>query len=638
MVKKVNGIAAIALAVIMVLSMAACGQQTNAPAPAKESYKAGTYTGTGQGHGGPIQVKTTFTADAITTVEVVKQTETQGIADPAFTVIPDEIVKYQALGVDTVTGATLSSYGIINAVADCVKQAGGDSDALKAKKQPAPTPGPDVEKSADVIVIGGGGAGLSASVSALQNKASVILVEKGAAVGGNTLVSGGVWNAADPELAAKTPNDKGRIETLKSFLDKNEKDVGDYAETLKTLKAQIRKYLAGDTSKLFDSTELHIMQTYYGGLRQDLDGKWISGNFELVKNLCTKSLETRKWAESLGTVFAPALNEPIGSLWKRALAPAKGNFEGYIKVFSNNIIKNGGEIMLDTTAKELIVENGRVTGVKAVKKDGTKVTLHANKGVVMATGGFGGNKEMVLKYNNYWKDLNPKILTTNRETLIQGDGIVMGEKAGAAVTGMGFIQLMPLGWANTGELAGGNGSYCIYITPQGKRFVNEYAERDVISKAAIEHGELFYELQSQKSFMGFGTIEESSVVFKADTLEELAKKLGMDANTLTQEVNKYNSYVDAGKDPDFGKNVFTAKIEAPYVARAMKPSIHHTMGGLVVDVDAHVIDTKGKVIPGFYAAGEVTGGLHAGNRLGGNAIADIFTNGRIAGANAALGK
>lgn len=623
------------LVLVLVATMAGCQKEQAEEA----AYNPGTYESEVQAHNGPLKVAVTFDENAIKEVQVVSHSETEGVGTPVFDHLAEEIIANQSLAIDICTGATITSRAFLNAVAECVEKAGGNVEELKAKTIEK-GPGEKITKTADVIIVGGGGAGIAAGVSAVQNGASVIIIEKNFSIGGNTVVSGAAWNAANPELAAQTPAAAGLDTKLKSYLDMAETEVpAEYRPTLQTLKEQIRNYLAGDTSMMFDSPELHIIQTYFAGRRQDLDGNWIEPKFEFIETLCKKSLETQKWLiETVGAEFTNELSEPIGSLWKRSNTPKNKWIDFFVKP-AEYITQNGGEILTEVTGKELIVENGKVVGVQAEMKDGTPVELRANKGVVLATGGFAGNREMVIQYNNYWPEIDPNILTTNR-TSATGEGILMAQAVGADVTGMDFTQLMPIGWADTGHLAFGGGSNVMYINQEGKRFVNEYAERDVISKAAIENGWIFYELKTLGSdpFPPKEAAQESSVIFIADTLEEIAQKIGCDPETLKAEVEKYNSYVEQANDPDFGKTSFTHKIEPPYVARKMKPSLHHTMGGLRIDTDCHVLDKEGKIIPGLYAAGEVVGGIHAGNRVGGNAIADIFVFGRIAGANAAAGK
>jgi urocanate reductase len=624
------------LVLVMALSLAACSKPKE---PEATAYTAGSYTATERGHNGLVTVKVDFSEDAITAVEVTEHSESPGISDAPIADIPAAIVEYQSLGIDTVAGATATSNAILAAVANCVNQAGGDAEALKAvaieKKAGEP-----IVREVDVVVVGGGGAGVAAAASAVQNGASVVLLEKTAALGGNTLASGGgstTWNAVIPEKVAATPSMTGQEDSLRAFLEYDPAELPEgYDETLVTLQGQIKEYLAGDTSTMFDSVELHIIQTYFGGLRQDLDGNWIYGKYEFVRTLCEESPKSAAWLESMGGKFRETLGEPIGSMWKRALGPATNNQVDLFDPTTKVILDNGGEIIYNTRAEKLISEDGKVVGVTGTMADGTPVEVRA-KSVVLTTGGFAANSEMVIEYNNYWPELSADIKTTNVSGSV-GDGINMALEVGAALTGMEFAQLMPIGWADNGQLALGAGNNVMYIGPDGTRFTNEYAERDVISKAAFGVGGVFYEIKSQSedNFNHLARVDDgTNMVFAADTLAELAEMINVPADALEAEVEKYNGYVREGVDPEFGKNVFSAYIEAPYMARVLSPSSHHTMGGVVIDTSCHVLNEDGDIIPGLYAAGEVTGGIHAGNRLGGNAIADVFVFGRIAGESAA---
>ena len=434
---------------------------------------------------------------------------------------------------------------------------------------------------------------------------------------------------------------------LKSFLDYDEKDFGKYADTLRTLKAQINEYLAGDTSKMFDSEEFHMIQTYLGGKRQDKEGNWIEGDFDLINTLIHRSLDTFKWAKSLGGKFSDVLTSPVGSMWLRGHNPE--DKKQIFDALSDFVLKQSdkNEIMLETRAEELLVENGKVVGIKATKVDGTEVVLHANKGVILTTGGYGANAKLAAEYNKYWPSIPLDMKTTNVATAT-GDGIIMARAVGANLVGMEFIQLMPTANEKTGALTDGllvAPQNYIFVNKEGKRFIDEYAERDTLAFAALEQpGEMFYTIADQDMAMTsqnrptqemIDKMVEDGIIYRADTLEGLAEIIGCDPQTFIDEINKYNSYVDNEKDPDFGKPVFEMKVlNGPFYACPAKPAIHHTMGGIQINTNAEVIDTKGNVIPGLYAAGEVTGGIHAGNRLGGNAIADIFVFGRIAGENA----
>jgi len=600
------------------------------------AYTEGTYTATAQGNNGPVTVSVTFSADAITDVTVVEHSETAGLSDRPIAEIPAAIVENQSLAVDTVSGATNSSNAILTAVADCVAQA-GDVEALKAVAvEKAPVE--DVEATYDVVVLGGGGAGLTASITAAQNGAKVILVEKAGSLGGNTLIAGQGFNACDPERQANTEMSEALLGQLKSYLDLDPADFGAFAEVLETVKGQINDYIASGSTTLFDSPELHMLHTYMGGKRTGLDGTVIEPDLELARTFATNALDALEWAESIGAQWNDTTSTILGAMWPRSHGLANGNV---ITILTDAAKANGVEIVTDTRANELIVENGKVVGVKATTSEGANVTLHANSGVVLATGGFSANAPMVVEYNNYWPGLSDTMPSTNAPT-ITGDGIVMAKAVGADLVGMGFAQLMPSSHPVDGSLFSGiwgSAETQVFVNKEGKRYVNEYAERDVLSKAALAQTDgIFYIICDNKIAKNADVagMEAKGNVVVADTLEELAEKLGIPADTFVETIERYNSFVDAQKDDDFGKPLFGEKIdEAPFVATPRSPSLHHTMGGVKIDTNTHVISTEGNVIDGLYAAGEVTGGLHAGNRLGGNAMTDFLVFGRIAGENAA---
>lgn len=647
--KRLSRPFALALVLSLLLSLAACGggsQPSPSQTAAATPYQAGTYTATADGRNGPIEVEVTFTGEAISAVTLKSHTETAGIADPAIERIPAAIVEHQSLGIDAISGATVTSAALLAAVESCVLQAGGDVSALKAVKVEQ-TAGETIEKTADIIVVGAGGAGISAAVAAAEQGASVILVEKTAAVGGNTLASGLAWNAADPELQISMSSMAGQADTLKAVLDYDEAEFGVFADTLKTLKEQITAYLAGDTSKLFDSIEWHTIQTYTQGKRTDLSGNVIQGKPELIAAMCENSLDSFHWLSELtGLPESDTITSPVGSMWLRG-----HNYAQKTDVFSYTttyITAHGGEILLETSAQELTMTDGRVTGVKGVMTDGTPVVLHAEKGVILTTGGFGANADMVREYNTYWPAIPDGIMTTCVASAT-GDGIEMGKAVGANLLDMGMAQLMPTAGYFTGALTDGllvAPQNYVFVNKEGKRFINEYAARDTLAFAALDQTDgMFFTIADQemaKTVQNGATQEQidamvdKGLIYKADTLEALAALIGCDAQTLKDTVAAYNLCVDNGADPEFGKNAFEMKVEtAPFYACPSRPAVHHTMGGLEIDAQAHVLSSDGTIIPGLFAAGEVTGGVHGGNRLGGNAIADAFTFGRIAGETAA---
>ncbi len=659
--KKFTLVALICLSLLIWVGCGSSQSTTNtvtdtaSPAP-RGTYIPGTYTASHQGMGGQVPVTVTFSAERIESVSIGKHSETPGIATPVIENYPRQIVDGQTLNIDTVAGATLTSDAVREAVADTVRQAGGNVEALRTKAQAAKKAGAAIEKTVDVVVIGGGGAGLAASTSASARGASVILLEKGLALGGNTLRSGGAYNAVDPARQKAVAMDSSQITELKHILDTDPASIHEeYRDTLATLKSQIRDYLKGDTSVLFDTVELHTYQTYLGGMRTGLDGSIVYGKQELVSQLTEKSLESLEWlvSQEKSLSITDNIGTVLGGLWPRMHSISAPVGQGFIAPLENASVAQGTEIMLDTRAYELIMDNGRVVGVKAEKGDGTPVTIHATKGVVMATGGYGANPTMAIEYDNYWGGIQPDMPTTNT-ALSTGDGILMGQAAGANLVGMGYIQMMPSSQPVTGSLGGGlwgSAEDQVFVNKEGRRFVSEYESRDVLAKAALEQTDgMFFIICDQESAgnpqpggkNGWGndidTLIETKSVYKADTLEDLARQFGADPAVLVAEIERYNSFTATGVDTDFAKIKIGAAIDVgPFYATPRTPSIHHTMGGLEINALAQVIDVNGQVIPGFFAAGEVAGGIHAGNRVGGNALPDIITYGRIAGENAAAG-
>ena len=408
------------------------------------------------------------------------------------------------------------------------------------------------------------------------------------------------------------------------------------------LKSELDEYNAGPKDHLFDSIALHVLQTYDGG---DYVGK-----LPFIELMVEKSLPTADWLHDNGLNWREELATCPGGLWRRAHIPENAAGSDYIKVNSKLAEELGIEIMKDTAAKHLIQnEEGRVVGVEAEKTDGTKVTVNASKGVVMATGGFAANKEM---RKQYVPALGEQLGTTNNPAM-QGDGIKMGEEVGAATTGMEWIQCLPLGNPETGGLngwVGGNGcEYYYQVNNEGKRFMAEDGRRDYMTNKLLEQdGQFSYVITDTNVEGEAGTtiwgddidkLVENGKVFRADTIEELAEQIGVDPAVLKETHDNFNKCVEEGNDPEFGRTLFVNKVDtAPFYASPRMPTVHHTMGGLEIDLTCHVLDADGNVIPGLYAAGEVTGGIHGANRLGGNALVDIHVFGKIAGESVATDK
>ncbi|BBF41642.1 fumarate reductase flavoprotein subunit [Lachnospiraceae bacterium KM106-2] len=603
------------VALLATTSLTGCSSKDSTKDAAKGnaaiSYKAGTYTAKATGMH-DLTVTVTVTKDKITDVKIDHQ-ETAGIGAPVAESFPNEIIETQGLGLDVVTGATLTSNAILNGTADALKQAGlsdSDIETLKAKKKDV-VKEEDKELTADVVVIGAGGAGMAAAVTANQQGKKVVVIETTTKMGGNTILSGGALNAVD-----------------------------DGSKTAKDNK---------------DSVAKHYEQTYEGGDKE--------GDTKLVHTLTDNAWSGVEWLKSLGMKFYDQPFTVTGGLWPRAHKPEEPEGTGFFKTYQEYMDKNDGITMLyETTAKSLIKDGDVVTGVECTGKTGNKITVKSNGGVVLATGGFGQNVEMrqeANEINKKWPTLDDSIKSTNTST-IKGDGIKMAEEVGADLTQMGNIQLLPLGDPETGSLSG-NIEHAvesrIFVNLDGKRFVNEAGRRDDMTLGLFEQKDktMYIVMDSDTYPNGdelnnFGEKMSDLVAagraIKADTLEDLAKQMGVSADNLKASVKEYNRYCKGGdkegKTDEFGRSLFTDTDgvnnginTAPYYAAVRVPTVHHTMGGVKINTNTEVLDANNKVIKGLYAAGEVTGGIHGTNRLGGNALTDTVVFGRIAGEKAA---
>lgn len=596
-----------------------------------------TYTGEAFGHDkeNPVKVTLTIKDKTITKVEVDASHETNGIGSKAAETMPGAIVAANSLEVDGVSGATQTSKAIIEAATAALKQAGLEPSDLVSKNT-STTKAKDIEETVDVVVVGAGGAGMTAAITATDAGKKVIVVESQPIAGGNSVRSTGGMNAAKTPYQDKNEfKEAAGVEKTLATAAEKFADNATITALAATVKEQWDAYQANPQG-YFDSVELMELDTLIGG-----KGK---NNPELVKALAENSADAIEWLASIGAdvknvgAFGGAsvkrIHRPVNADGK---VTAVGAY--IVPILEKNLQDRNVQFLFDTTANEIIMKDGKAVGIKATGKDGNKVTINA-KSVVIATGGFGANSEMVEKYKPELKGF----ATTNAEGA-QGQGIDMATAVGAATVDMDQIQIHPTVHIEEDGNAhliteGLRGDGAILVNAEGKRFYDEVSTRDKVSAAIIAQPEksawlVVDQSMVDKSAVIAGYIKSGYTVTGA-TYEELAKAMGVDEATFVSTMNTWNQAVEAKSDAEFNRTSFANPLTtAPYYAIKITPAVHHTMGGIAINPKAEVLNEKGEVISGLFAAGEVTGGVHGANRLGGNAVADFTVFGRIAGQSAA---
>ena len=596
-----------------------------------------TYTGEAYGHDkeNPVKVTLTIKDKTITKVEVDASHETNGIGSKAAETMPGAIVAANSLDVDGVSGATQTSKAIIEAATAALKQAGLEPSDLVSKNT-STTKAKDIEETVDVVVVGAGGAGMTAAITATDAGKKVIVVESQPIAGGNSVRSTGGMNAAKTPYQDKNEfKEAAGVEKTLATAAEKFADNETITALAATVKSQWDAYQANPQG-YFDSVELMELDTMIGG-----KGK---NNPELVKALAENSADAIEWLASIGAevknvgAFGGAsvkrIHRPVNADGK---VTAVGAY--IVPILEKNLQDRNVQFLFDTTANEIIMKDGKAVGIKGTGKDGHKVTINA-KSVVIATGGFGANAEMVEKYKPELKGF----ATTNAEGA-QGQGIDMATAAGAATVDMNQIQIHPTVHIEEDGNAhliteGLRGDGAILVNAEGKRFYDEVSTRDKVSAAIIEQTDksawlVVDQAMVDKSAVIAGYIKSGYTVTGA-TYEELAKAMGVDEATFVSTMNTWNQAVEAKSDAEFNRTSFANPLTAaPYYAIKITPAVHHTMGGIVINPKAEVLNEKGEVISGLFAAGEVTGGVHGANRLGGNAVADFVVFGRISGQSAA---
>ena len=630
MIKKMS---ALFLAIALVFSLAACSngtadgsaQPSGSQTVTEGKFTPGTYEGEGQGMESTIKVAVTLSADRIEKIEVLESDETPAIGETALESLPQAVVDAQSTKIDSISVAPITSQGFFDAVNAALTAAGVDPASLTPVSGGSDQTGEEQTLDVDVVVVGAGGAGMTAAITAAQAGKSVVILEKTSMVGGNSVRSTGGMNAAKTEWqdANEFTEDAGVEKTLATAAE----TYPDLADLVATVQAQYDAYKANPTG-YFDSVELFILDTMVGG--QDIN------NYDLVKTLAENSAPAIEWLSTIGAdlhnvgsfggASVKRIHRPVDADGK---VVSVGSY--VVPILQQACEDNGVQIIYNAPATEILMDNGAAVGVKA---DGYTVNA---KSVVLATGGFGANLDMVA-------ELKPELkgfVTTNAPG-ITGDGIKMAEAVGAATVDMDQIQIHPTVEQKTSALIteGLRGDGAILVNAEGLRFCDEVGTRDAVSAAELaQTGGYAWLVVDQKMVDASSVIAgyiKAGYTVQGDTYEALAEAMGVPADAFASTMEKWNAAVAAGTDAEFGRTSFANPLDtAPYYAIKIAPGVHHTMGGVKINTSAQVLDTEDNVIPGLFAAGEVTGGIHGANRLGGNAVADFIVFGRISGQSAA---
>ena len=565
---------------LLLVFAAACSHH---PDPEEETHVLmdGVWVGSGEGRSGSIIASVEVKDHAIAQVTIVSQSESSFAQETINTIVEKAVGREELLKpeVDAISGATLTSNGVIDAINSALLAAMGKrADGDKIYK----------DGSCDIVIVGAGGAGLSAAVAAAESGAgSIIVLEKQGIVGGNTNYSTGGINAAETDV---------------------QKSLG-----------------------IEDSKQLFYDDTMKGGKNENLP--------ELVRNFVEHAPGTISWLIGRGADLSD-VGLMGGSSVKRTHRPKGGTAIGphLMKILKTAAADEHIEIRTSNKVLGLLSSGSAVTGVQVQNADGSTYKLNA-KAVIIATGGFGANLNMVTQYQPWLSGF-----ATLNHPGATGDAFGWVTSLGGATIQMENIQIHPTAEAENHilitEAVRGNGA--ILVNREAKRFVNEMETRDVVSAAILKQTSadayLIFDQEVRKSLASIETYANQHLLKEGSTLAKLAEAAGLPPAALEATMNRYADQQKAGVDEDFGRNAteMTAALQTPpFYAVRVKPAIHHTMGGLRVNTGTQVLKADGTPIPGLYAAGEVTGGLHGANRLGGNGVADIVVNGKLAGEAAA---
>lgn len=557
-------------------------------AAATPALKDGTYTGTGSGRNGEITVELTVKAGKLATVNVVRHGETAGISDAALARVPAEIVAQQSTAVDAVTGATMTSEGIKAAVADAIRQAGGDPALFAVKKVGKKQAAKTIKENADIVVVGAGGSGMSAAVRAETLGKSVILIEKMPTIGGATVLNAG------------------------------------------TLIATGSRYQREVMKETKDSPELAAEDIFRVGKHKN--------DPVLVRMVTERVGGVVDWLiDDLKIPYGPAATQYPDHSANRQLG-VTGRSVNYLNLMREKFLGMGGKLLLETRAQSFITDaNGRVVGVKATDAAGNTVEL-TSKAVILASGGFGADQSTLPpSMKNYL------FYGVDGET---GDGLKMARALNAGTINLDLVKMYPQGVetrphhglaATASSTDTMKASGAIYVNNRGERFVDENAGLGVLTEATVAQPDsIAYIVMDKAAWEKYvaKSLEDKlvpdaaaldawtkivnngrPVMAVSDSLEEAARTMGIDPAGLTKTVTHWNEMVKAGKDAAFSRKITGGLGEGPYRIVEQKVRYQTTLGGLKADAGLRILDTAGKAIPGLYGAGCVVGGANGADSM-----------------------
>lgn len=546
---------------------------------ASKKFKPGIFQEKVQDDANELLINVSLETDRIVDIALADNPALDVEFSTSFDIIRERILDANSPHVDAVTGATTQSEAVKKAVSKAI---------AKSCKAQLLEEGGDVNQPQhyDVVVVGSGGAGLAAAIQACDEGARVLIVEKMSSIGGNTIKASVGMNAAET-----------RYQKLKG---------------------------------IEDSKELFYQETLKGGQ--------FKNNPVLLREFVEQAPQAIEWLAEHGIELSDITitgGMSIDRTHRPADASAVGGFliSGLVK----NVNKRNIDVMLDTSVTQIRYENGAVVGVELLNDENESLVINA-KSVVVATGGFSANRDMVVKYR---PELDGFVTTNHKGAT--GSGIAILEAIGAATVDMGEIQIHPTVEQTTSYLISESirGGGAILVSQAGNRFFNEMETRDKVSAQIIalpeKYAYVVFDEQVRLKNKAADEYIARGFVESAESPRKLADKLGMDYHAFLATLERYNVFVDKQYDEDFGRKTAMRHPlnQGPFYAIRIAPGVHHTMGGVTIDTDTQVLDASKAVLKGAFAAGEVVGGIHGGNRIGGNAVADIIIFGILAGRNAA---